>query len=127
MIEREFYNYRENKKRATEYVATSAFKGLGVDYSAPRVIISSTNGVEKRMIRMVAEEERLYRWCLVFEKTMNHFFGEQKDELMRRRYIEREKDLETCFAIGIERRTYYYWVNDILNIARRWAKEYNLL
>ena len=126
-IEREFYNYKQNRDKAANYVASHAFDGFGVDYSEPRVKSSPGNGVERNMIQALGEEERAWKWCVVFQKTMERFRWTQKDELMRRRYIEREHEAKTCMGIGIERRTYYYWINEILETSFLWANNFKLL
>ncbi len=125
-IDREFYNYRGNKKQAAEYVASHAFDGFGVDYGGVRVKSSPQNGQERRIVLAVSEEERLYRWCLVFEHVLTKFRWEKKDELMRKKYIERKGVYRICTEIGIGRRTYFYWLDEIRQTAYQWAKEYQL-
>ncbi len=125
-IDREFYNYRGNKKQAAEYVASHAFDGFGVDYGGVRVKSSHQNGQERRIVSEVSEAERLWRWCLVFEHTLTKFRWEKKDELMRKKYIECKGVYRICTEIGIERRTYFYWLDEIRQTAYQWAKEYQL-
>ena len=125
-IEREFYNYKANRDKAASYVASHAYDNFGMDYSEPRVKSSSGNGVERNVIRMISEEERAWKWCIVFQKTMERFRWTQKDELMRRRYISNEREVKTCMAVGIERRTYFYWLNELLDVAFLWALDLNL-
>ena len=126
-IEREFYNYKLNRDKAANYVASHAFDGFSVDWSEPRVKLSSGNTPERKLIDALSEEERAWKWCVVFQKTMERFRWTQKDELMRRRYEKRESEVETCMAIGIERRTYFYWLNEILEIAFMWGLTMHIL
>lgn len=122
-IEREFYNYKANRDKAANHVASHAYDGFGMDYSEPRVQSSPGNSVEDSLIRAISQEERAWKWCIVFQKTMERFLMEQKDELMRRRYILREHYLTTCTALCMAPSTYFYWVEDILNVAYKWAVE----
>lgn len=125
-IEREFYNYVRNRQNAAEYVSSHAFDHFGIDYSTERVKSSSGNSAERNVIRMIDEADRVWRWCLVFEKTLERFRWEQKDKLMRLKYIERKKPMEICGIIGIERRTYFYWLEDVRRIAYMWALDLKL-
>lgn len=126
-IEREFYNYKQNRDKAANYVASHAYDGFGVDYTKPQVRASHGNGVENNVIRAISEEERAWKWCLVYQKVFERFRWTQKDELMRRRYMEKEHEIKTCMAVGIERRTYFYWLNEMLDVAFLWALEWKLL
>ncbi len=126
MIEREFYRYKWNKQEVENYTVTA----VAYDSSAPdgeRVKTSSVNNQEQLVIRAIYETERLRGWCMVFEKTLEKFKWEQKDKLMQKRYIEKKSVWRTCEEIGISRATYFYWLEDILQVACLWAKELNLL
>lgn len=125
-IEREFYNYTKNRQQAAEYVASQALAHFGVDYSSERVKSSSGNYAESKVIRAIDEADRMWRWCLVFEKTIERFRWEQKDRVMRMKYIERKNPLEIYTTIGIERRTYFYWLEEIHTIAFKWALDLKL-
>lgn len=127
-IEREFYGYIENRDKAAAHISERALEGFETDFSEPRVKSSPKgNAMEARAISIISESVRAWNWCKVFEKTLERFKWTQKDELMRRRYIKRETDTATCMSICIERRTYYYWLNEILDTAFMWAHEYALL
>lgn len=125
-IEREFYRYKWNKQQAENHTVSA----VAYDSSAPdgeRVKTSSGNTQEQLVIRAIYETERLRGWVTVFEKTLEKFKWEQKDKLMEKRYLERQSPARTCYEIGMARRTYDYWVDDILEVACRWAKELKLL
>lgn len=124
IIEREFYNYKDNMNKAATAAADCAYRNFSVDYISPRVKSSPIGNVaENKIVKLIGEEDRAWRWCVVFQKTMDRFRWTQKDELMRRRYIERESEVATCMAICIDRSTYYHWLNEILEIAFMWEKE----
>lgn len=125
-IEREFYNYKSNKKQAAEYVASHAFDGFGLDYDAVRVKGGQPNGQERRIVSEVSEAERLLCWCLVFENTLTKFRWEKKDELMHKKYIERKGVFRICLEIGIGRPTYFRWLEEIRQTALQWALELQL-
>ena len=125
-IEREFYRYKWNKREAENYAVCA----VAYDSSSPdgeRVKASSGNKQEQLVIRAIYETERMRAWCTVFEKTQEKFKWEHKDKLMQKRYIERKKPWRICDEVGISRATYFYWLEDILCVALRWAKELKLL
>ena len=126
IIEKEFYNYPQNCALAAEYVATQALAKMGLDYSNERVKSSNGNSVESSVIKSVDEAERLYKWCKVFENTLDRFRWTQKDKMMHMRYLDRNHEECICGVIGIERRTYFYWVEEVLQVAYLWAEELKL-
>nr|DAQ28250.1 MAG TPA: hypothetical protein [Caudoviricetes sp.] len=126
-IEREFYNYKNNKQMAAEYVASHALDGFAVDYSRERVQTSYNNGTENKIIGAICKEETAYKWCVVFQKTMDKFRWELKYDLISKRYIEKQSPNRTCYEIRIGRRTYDYWVDEILVSAFLWADYFGLL
>ena len=126
-IERELYNYEENKKKAAEYVASHAFDGFSFDFTVPRVKRSQTNEPERRVVEEIGVAERNWKWCLVYEKTLDRFRWTLKDKLMQMRYIEKNHECYILDKIGISRSTYFYWVEDILQVAYLWAQEYDLI
>ena len=126
-IEREFYNYKANRDKAANYVASHAYDGFGIDYTEQHVKSSIFNNPERKLIQALGEEERAWKWCVVFQKTMERFRWTQKDELMRRRYIEREHEVKTCMGLCIARSTYFAWTEEVLLVAFMWAKEFNIL
>lgn len=125
-IEREFYGYTRNRQKAADYVSSHVYDHFGVDYSSERVKSSHGNGTESSVIRMIDEADEAWRWCLVFEKTLERFRWEKKDELMRKKYIERKNPYMICGEIGIGRSTYFYWKEEILQIAFLWATDLKL-
>lgn len=125
-IEREFFNYKSNREQAAEYVASSALSGFAIDYSHERVQTSSGNAVERSVITAISKEERLWKWCLVFEKTLDKYRWEQKDKLILKKYIERKPRWQIEIDLSLDRSTYYRWLVDILETAYMWAKEFEL-
>lgn len=125
-IEIEFYRYNANKKEAENYAVNAVAYGSPV-HGGERVKASVGNANERMIIRAVDEAERMRGWCKVFEKTLDRFKWGQKDELMQKRYLERKSIWRTCDEIGIERRTYFYWLSDILRTACLWAEDLKLI
>lgn len=126
-IEREFYNYEKTRNECAAYMAERAIAGLGVDFSGERVKTSQVNTAEEKVVKTVDEYERMYKWCLVYEKTLERFKWTLKDKLMQMRYIDKNHQVCICDVIGISDRTLRYWVEEILQVAFMWAQEYNLL
>lgn len=127
MIEREFYNYEQNRNACAEYFAERAVSGLSVDYSRERVKTSPQNRTEENIVKTIDEYEKMYKWCLVYEKTLDRFRWTLKDKLMQMRYIDKNHELCILDQIGISRATYFYWVEDVLQVAFLWAQEYGLM
>lgn len=125
-IEREFFNYKSNREQAANYVASSAYNGFAIDYSHERVQSSSGNSVERAIINAVSKEERLWKWCIVFEKTLDKYRWEQKDKLIVKKYIERKPRWRICEELVLSQSTYYFWLDEILTTAFLWAKSYDL-
>lgn len=126
-IEREFFNYKSNREQAANFVASSALNGFAIDYSHERVQTSSGNSVERSVINTISKEERLWKWCLVFEKTLDKYRWEQKDKLIIKKYIERSPRWRICLELALPEPTYHRWLTDILETAYLWAKEFELL
>lgn len=125
-IKREFYRYQKNRDRAATEISEMALAHFGVDYSSDRVRSSPGNLSEKIIVRFIDETDESYRWCLVFEKTIERFRWTGKDKLMRMKFLERHNAYHIQGEIGIERSTYFYWLNDILSVAYLWALDYKL-
>lgn len=127
IIEKHFYNYEKERNEAAEYLAERAVAGMGLDYSNERVKSSPGNSVEKKVVDAVDEHLILYKWCLVFEKTLERFKWTLKDKLMQMRYIDKNHRVCICDVIGISDRTLDYWTEEILLAAFNWAQEFDLL
>lgn len=126
-VDRELYNYESNMKKAANYAASHAFDNFGMDYSSPRVKTSPRNSSESKVIEWADEERRAWLWCVVFQRTFTKFRWEKKDELMRKKYIEKKCIWRVCEEIGIERRTYFYWLDDVRRTALQWAQELKII
>lgn len=125
-IEREFYRYKWNKTQVDNYAVTAVAYNSSVP-DGECVKTSNGNTAEQLVIRAIYETERMRGWVSVFDKTLEKFKWEQKDKLMLKRYIERKGIWRTCDEIGISRATYFYWLEDILQVAYLWAKELNII
>lgn len=126
-IEKEFFRYTENSRKAASYIEMHAADGIAIDQTSPRVIATPRNGVERAVICLVNEEERARRWSFIFDKTLERFRWTMKDELMRRRYIRQEHYLLTCAALHLSPKAYYHWRREVLEVAFLWAKELKIL
>lgn len=126
-VDRELYNYESNMKKAANYAASHAFDNFGMDYSSPRVKTSPRNSSESKVIEWADEERRAWLWCVVFQRTFTKFRWEKKDELMRKKYIEKKSIWRVCEEVGIERRTYFYWLDDVRRTALQWAQELKII
>lgn len=127
IIERHFYNYEQERNEAADYISSRAIANMGMDYSKERVQSSHTNTVEEKFVKTADEYDKMYHWCLVYEKTFERFKWTLKDKLMQMRYIDRNSEVCYCNEIGISERTARYWVEEIIQVAHMWAIEFKLL
>lgn len=129
-IEREFYRYKENKEAGGDFLKDYAYSRIAVNYEGDRVYGSGLNTTENGVVNAVSKDlsksVRAYKWSVIFEKTMDRFRWTQKDKLMRMKYIERKGVTRICTDIGIERRTYFYWLDEILIHAIQWCYALNI-
>ena len=129
-IEREFYRYKANKEAGGEFIRDYAYSRIAINYEGDRVCGSGLNTVEDGVVNAVSKDlsqsVRAYKWSIVFEKTMDRFRWTQKDKLMRLKYIENKGVYRICSEIGIERRTYFYWLEEVLSLALQWAFALNI-
>ncbi len=125
VIENEFYRYNSNKRESENYAVSAVAYGSKASYGE-RVKTSGGNANEQYLIQAIYNQERMRGWCTVFDKTLESFKWRQKDKLLQKRYLEKKSIWRTCEEIGIERRTYFYWLNDILQTAYMWAQELKL-
>ena len=109
-IEREFYRYEQNRSEAANFISDQALAKMGVDFSKERVKASQRNFVEENVVKALDDYMCMYKWCLVYEKTLERFKWTQKDRMMQMRYIDRNHEVYICDQIGISRSNYYYWV-----------------
>ena len=130
IIEREFYRYKENKQAAGRFIDDYVSRQLATDYSRDRVNGTGMNGVENGVISAISKDAatgaRARKWAIVYEKTHDKYFCEGKDKLMDLRFKEKKSVYSVCEELHIERRTYFYWLNEILNTAYMWAQTFNI-
>ena len=126
-MEREFFNYKSNREQAAEYVASSALNGFAIDYTHERVKASKGNSAERAILSAISKEERMWRWCKVFEKTLDKYRWEQKDKLIVMKYIDGKSRWQIVNELSLDISTYHRWIHDILDTAYLWAKEFYLL
>lgn len=125
IIEKEFYRYKENKQIAGKFLDDYVAKQLAINYGKDRVSGTGLNGVESGVISAIdkdaANGARSRKWAIVYEKTRDKYFHEGKDKLMQLRFQDKKNIFQVCRELHIERRTYFYWLDEILNTAKLWA------
>lgn len=125
-IKIEFGRYEQNRNEAANFISDRALSGMGVDYSKERVKSSHGNSVEESVVKTVDDYMRMYKWCLVYEKTYDCFKWTQKEKLMEMLYIDKNHRECICDQLHIADRTIDYWNEEILQRAFMWAEEYKL-
>lgn len=125
IIEKEFYRYKENKKAGGQFLDDFVARQLASTCGKDRVKGTGENGIESGIISAIDHETaagaRARKWAIVYEKTRDKYFCEGKDKLMQKVFQERKSVFRVCSEIGIQRRTYFYWLDEILNTAKLWA------
>lgn len=123
-IKKAFYNYEKFLKSCVISTVELAEQGLIASYDKLGVQGSKSNTREAKLCGVMDKASEQLRWCYVVEKTLEHFkFERDKVEMIRVHYFNGKGDIETCLKVGITRRTFYYWQNEVLEIAYNWAKE----
>jgi len=128
-IEWNFRNYDANRKLGAEEVAYIAERGLCAPYDS---IFSGNRGGQSRPTEKAALElsERLkcYHWAKVVENTITAFRFRAEYDIIIGRYFENMKYYplidETCSG---NESVYTYRINNILNTALMWAREFELV
>lgn len=130
IIEKEFYRYKENKQIAGKFIDDYVAKQLSVNYEKDRVNGSGLNGVESGVISAIDKDAatgaRARKWAIVYEKTRDKYFREGKDKLLHLRFYDKKSVPQVCRELHIERRTYFYWLDEILNTAMLWANFFGI-
>lgn len=121
-----FLHYEENKKLAEEQ--TSAINmGLVALYGSVKVQGGNNNGRENAIIKAIDKECELNRWVYMVDKVIDYFYIIGKDNYIFYRYFKGYPKERVCFLCHISERAYYYWDNEVLMVALKWAKIYKLI
>lgn len=126
-IEWAFYNYADLREKGAEYLVELAERGLTASYDAAGVHGSGAdNAAETRCVKAIDANRAAY-WCKVVEKTLEHFRDTGKDTLIRLRYFDKKGTVRVCDQLYIDRRTLFYWVDDILSYALMGALQLQII
>lgn len=128
LLEWHLYNYWHIKQEIQEYresVLSSSPPeigewGGGVSYHSDPTAMKAI----KLLKPSILEKEK---WVMVVEKTIAHFYKEDKGKLIRLKYFEQKNRKYICEKLHIERRTYYTWINEIILYMALLAQKYGLI
>ena len=126
-LKRALYGYNERKERGARLIIEWADSNMGTDYGKVSVQSSKTNAKENKLCALMDEQMKDYRWCVAVEKVLDYYKFDIRSKLIRFRYFERKSEEQTCFNIGISRRTFFYWNEEILLKLQQWAEELGVL
>ena len=128
LIKKAFYTYPETMKGAVISTVEWAESNFAIDYSKVSVQTSPSNHKETQLCAILDENLKKYRWCYVVEKVLDHYhFEKDKVRFIETHYFKKKGDIETCLNVGISRRTFYNWQEEIFETAFNWAKELRLI
>lgn len=54
-------------------------------------------------------------WKNVIDSVLQKYQGTEKGELIKLRYFRRKSEVQICMELYISRRSYYSWIQDIIN------------
>lgn len=121
-------NYQKFFSDAIQSTVEWAEKNMAVNYSKVNVSSSPSNHKETQLCKLIDDNQKKVRWCYVVEKILDHYcFDEEKIRFINLHFFKNKGEIATCLDIGISRRTFYYWENEILDIGILWAKKIKLL
>lgn len=127
-LENAFYEYKKNRNISIcETLNCIASKHLTTNYDKIPVKSSGINCAEDSIIRLLDANTERYKWCKVVEMTLERFYGEHKDRLIKAHYFEHKSINTVSRELHISRRTFFYWLDEILLKAEFWAREYRLI
>lgn len=126
-IEYAFYNYSELLKKSASEVVDLAYRNIAISYDKVAVKSSGGLSMQDKICALIDKTSTYYRWAMVVEKTIEHFAWDARKELIIKKYFLMKKEVEICLKLGICRSTYFYWIDNILDIAYHWAIELGVL
>lgn len=53
-------------------------------------------------------------WHEAITKSLEHFKGSDKYELIIAKYLRKQSEVQTCLSLHIEKTTYYSWQNEVI-------------
>ena len=128
LIKKAFYNYKEMMNKLVASTVEWAESNFAVDYSKVAVVTSPSNHKETQLCGLMDDNLKKCRWCYVVEKVLDHYhFERDKVKFIESHYFKNKGDVATCIELGICRSTFYYWQEEILEEAYKWAVELKLV
>lgn len=131
-VERAFYEYRERKAKAADYIAEAATNNLGVDYS--RVWVSGSSAdFDDKIIAALDKNYEDYLWCRVVELTKERYAADSDSSYIIDRYYKGERKhrryrlIFICNELYVSERQLYRNIREILNYAALIALQFGLI
>ena len=129
LLKNAFNNYKDNKQTAVQSIKDIAERGLISRYGAIAVASSKkVDGLESAIINYLDKQSKVYLWCLVVEKTLEHYyFDKEKYNFIIERLINKKTFLSISIDFFIAESTAKNWETEILELSEHWAYAYKLL
>lgn len=131
-VERAFYEYKERKQKAAEYIAEAATNNMGVDYSRIRVSGGSAD-FDGKIITILDKYNREYLWCRVVELTKERYATDSDNIFIIEKYYKgakrnrRSRLLFISNELYVSERQLYRNIREILNYASLLALQFGLV
>lgn len=129
-LEQAFYNYKKNRDYAVCAALNDiATRALTAKYNRLGIKNGSAfgGGFEDALVKSLDATSDAWKWCKVVEKTFDKYRSEHKDKLIIKFFFNKQNVNRTANDLHISRRTFFYWLDEILLTAEFWACEYHLL
>lgn len=130
IIERAFYNYKENISKIQTLTSPEEIACLmlrGTNYEKVLVSSSPKNTTEDILIRNIDEANRLTGWVKVVDYTIIKYTGEYKDKLIKALFFDKLPINCISRRLHIGRRTIFRWKDEILLSAETYAKSLRIV
>lgn len=127
-VKKALYDYPKALKESVTSTVEWAESNFAIDYSKVCVQSSPGNHKETQLCNLMDKNLIKVRWCYVVEKVLDHYrFEDEKVKFIKEHFFKQKSDILTCLDVGISRRTFFRWQEEIIEVAYNWAKELKLI
>lgn len=128
VVKKALYAYPKAMAGAVISTVEWAESNMAVDYGKVCVQTSPSNYKEAQLCKLIDENTASLRWCYVIEKVLEHYqFEQEKVKFIQKFFFEKKSEAFTCLSVGVSRRTFFRWKEEILETAYKWAVELKVL
>lgn len=123
-IKRAFREYPKHRAEIASRIADIAEKGLSMNLDSLNTG-NASSCVESGVVSLSGEYT--YKWCLVVESTVKYFQGTEIADLIDLYFFRRSSEFKICDTLHIERTAVYRKIEQVLNLAHKYAIQHGVL